>query len=161
MGQTNHEQIVCRKLDSPELPVAMKLAWNVYAACLAPESSTEGNETFRTYVQDPLRLEDGVCFGAFAENSMLGMIFIREDSHISLFFVEPVYQRQGIGRALMEKVMALFSDRTLTVNAAPKAVGAYTHMGFTPTSGEQLRDGIRYVPMERMERLLCKSGFVT
>ena len=38
----------------------------------------------------------------------------------------------------------------ITVDAAPGAVDKYIHMGMKPTAPEQMVDGKRYTPMERL-----------
>jgi GNAT superfamily N-acetyltransferase len=85
---------------------------------------------------------------------LLGLLDVREGSHISLFFVSGKHQRQGIGRALLEKAVEMCSRidpgrKTLTVNASPNAVGAYRALGFRRLQPEQEKNGIRYVAMAR------------
>jgi GNAT superfamily N-acetyltransferase len=91
-------------------------------------------------------------FVACDRNRVVGMITLRNETHVSLLFVDEAYHRQGIGRRLMEYVLDYVKNeeghRILTVNAAPYAVGFYHKLGFVDTGKEQLSDGIYYTPME-------------
>jgi predicted GNAT family N-acyltransferase len=61
-------------------------------------------------------------------------------------------QRAGIGRKLLEHVCSRCRSRgrrILTVNAAPNAVSAYEHLGFSAQGPEHEESGIRSVPMMR------------
>lgn len=140
--------LIIRRLSKRELPQAMALARDVYDRCLAPHTSPEGVETFHAYVRDPANMENRVGFGAFEGGEMVAMLLVREEEHISLFFVRQGRQRQGIGSALMAAALGYYDRAALTVHAAPEAVGAYERMGFRVLGGEISEDGIRYVPME-------------
>jgi predicted GNAT family N-acyltransferase len=37
----------------------------------------------------------------------------------------------------------------MTVNSSPYAVEIYMHLGFTPVSEPQEKDGIKYIPMKK------------
>ena len=79
---------------------------------------------------------------------MVGIIATRKQgSHITLFFMDEAYQRQGIGRRLFETAMMDAEGAMITVNAAPAAVAIYRKLGFVAIKGEQVTDGIRYTPM--------------
>ncbi|MDE6983508.1 MAG: GNAT family N-acetyltransferase, partial [Lachnospiraceae bacterium] len=90
---------------------------------------------------------------AYDSGSMVGMISLRGETHISLLFVDERYHRMGIGRALIEYVSGYVlteeGHRSITVNAAPYATGFYHRMGFVDTDVEQTSDGVRYTPMRR------------
>lgn len=81
------------------------------------------------------------------------MISLRNETHISLLFVDANYHRHGIGRQLIQYV----SDYVLreeghdfvTVNAAPYAVEFYHRIGFVDTDVRQFNDGIWYTPMRK------------
>ena len=91
-------------------------------------------------------------FVALDKNRIVGMITLRNASHISLLFVDEKYHRRGIGRALIEYIREyLLSEAGIgkvTVNAAPYGVAFYHKLGFTDLRPEEERDGIKYTPME-------------
>lgn len=84
---------------------------------------------------------------------MVGMISLRNETHISLLFVDGQYHRMGIGRGLIDYVSRYVLTEeghdSITVDAALYATGFYHRLGFVDTDREQTRDGIRYTPMMR------------
>jgi len=93
-------------------------------------------------------------FIAVAENNsqIVGMIDIKENYHISIFFVEPSYMGKGIGRRLLSHAIMLCQQNKtdlieLEVHSSPWAVPVYIKLGFDPTGPEQQSRGIRYTRM--------------
>jgi GNAT superfamily N-acetyltransferase len=83
---------------------------------------------------------------------LVGMIDVRDSSHICLFFVEAGEREQGIGRALLETAIERSSatgptPSAITVNSSPWAVPVYEGLGFVATGPEIEHNGIRAVPM--------------
>lgn len=87
---------------------------------------------------------------AESEDGLLGMIDLRDGSHVSLFFVEAAHQRRGIGAALLDAAIARNPEsRVVTVNSGPAAVSAYRALGFVEVAPVAEVDGIRYVAMRK------------
>lgn len=85
--------------------MALELVWEVFGQFEAPEYSQQGVEAFRQSIQDEAYLRQLVCYGAFVEEMLVGVMATRnQGTHIALFFVKAAYQRQGIGRALFDAV---------------------------------------------------------
>ena len=84
---------------------------------------------------------------------LVGIISLRNETHISLLFVDASYHKKGIGRSLIEYlgnyVFLEEGCQKMTVNAAPYAVEFYHKLGFYDRGLEQTNDGIRYTPMEK------------
>lgn len=135
-----------RELTEQEIPAALTLAWQVFEQFVAPGYPVEGVETFHRFLEEENWSRRLRMIGAVEGGRVVGLLAMR-DSHISLFFVEKGRQRQGIGRSLLSYEQVHGSDRSLSVNAAPDASETYRRLGFRETDTEQLRDGIRYVPM--------------
>jgi GNAT superfamily N-acetyltransferase len=91
-------------------------------------------------------------FVAVYGNKCLGMLTIREKSHISLLFVDGDYHYNGIGSALIkfvsDYVLTEEGIDKLTVNASPYAIDFYHRLGFRDTHKETVADGIKFTPME-------------
>ena len=86
---------------------------------------------------------------------LIGVIDVRESSHISRFFVETTYQRQGIGRQLLNEAVALCCGKkpsltAIDVHSSLWAVSIYEKLGFIQTGPEEERSGIRFVPMVKI-----------
>lgn len=81
-------------------------------------------------------------------DELLGVIELKEGRHITMFFVRPRAQYQGVGKLLIEKALQLARGQTVTVNASLTSVDAYIHYGFTTTGSIGEISGLRYQPME-------------
>ncbi|MDO4188291.1 MAG: GNAT family N-acetyltransferase [Lachnospiraceae bacterium] len=150
------EDIEIRPIKSNEWEEAMGLAWDTFILFEAPEYSKEGIESFRNFVNDPilkrLFLEGKYrAVAAYDNGFMVGIIGVRNETHISLLFVDSEYHRRGIAKKLMHKIFEMtyndYGKREMTVNSSPYAVGFYHKIGFKDTDVEQTTDGIRYTPM--------------
>lgn len=145
-----------RELEREDIAPAMAFVWRVFAEFEVPEYSAEGVETSRAFIAPEkinrmrntgeLRL-----WGTFLDGVLRGVLAVRGEAHISLFFVEKENHRQGIGRALWTHyadACRAAGIHHITVNSSPYAVEVYCRLGFTETDAEQTRNGIRYIPME-------------
>ena len=145
------ETVEVRPLQPAEMPEALALVERVFMAFEAPEYSEEGIKTFLTFIRDANAVSTLTFYGAFEEGLIRGVLATRGSSHIALFFVDAAHQNRGIGRALFSAAWNACRADGMTVNSSPYAVEIYRRLGFEPISGEQLRDGIRYTPMQCMK----------
>ena len=152
-----NDNILIRTINENEWEEAMNLAWDTFILYEAPEYTKEGNTSFRNFVRDPilktLFIEGKYnVLAAFNNNIIVGIIGVRNETHISLLFVDSEYHKKGIARRLVEKTFERtyekYGKREMTVNSSPYAVGFYHKMGFVDTDIEQTTDGIRYTPMK-------------
>ena len=136
---------------------AMTLAWKTFMKFEADIYTDEGIQNFEDFITDTTlhrMFLMGVyqMFVALDRKQIVGMLTLRNNSHISLLFVDEKYHRRGIGRALIEYLREyLLSEAGIskvTVNAAPYGVAFYHKLGFQELRPEEERDGIRYTPME-------------
>ncbi len=142
-----------RECSPKERPRALALALDVFMQYVAPDYSSEGVETFRTFVGGTEAMESLAIYGAFDGEMLAGMIATRNNGgHITLFFVDSRYHRRGVGRALMQKVIDLCPDDVITVHSSPYAVPVYEKLGFCAICEERLNDGIRYTPMKYLRK---------
>lgn len=135
---------------------AMALAWRVFMQFEARDYSPEGIESFQDFITDSILyrmflMGQYQLFAAYDNERMIGMISLRNETHISLLFVDAKYHRRGIGRQLIQYVSNYVLREEghdfVTVNAAPYAVEFYHRVGFVDTDVKQLNDGIWYTPM--------------
>jgi GNAT superfamily N-acetyltransferase len=121
----------------------------------AVEYSAEGIQEFYLYANArSMRERAATHFTLVAESAgqLVGIIEMRNYSHVALLFVHPDWHRHGIGRSLMVHALEYCRDSghkpdLLTVNSSPYAVPFYTHFGFQPNQAEQQVHGIRFTPM--------------
>lgn len=136
---------------------AMVLAWKTFLRFEADVYSPEGVKHFRDFITDTT-LHRMFIMGAYQmfvaldRDKIVGMITLRNSTHISLLFVDEKYHRRGIGRALMgyltNYLLTEVGAAYVTVNASPYGVGFYHKLGFKDIRPEEEKDGIIYTPMK-------------
>lgn len=135
----------------------MALAWRTFLRFEAQDYPPEGVRNFERFVSDQTIYRMFIIgsyhlFVAYAGTKLVGMITLRDDSHISLLFVDEKYHRQGIGRALVQCVSDFLVSESrasrMTVNASPYGVEFYHKLGFRDVRPQEQKDGIIYTPME-------------
>lgn len=136
---------------------AMALAWKTFLQFEADIYTKEGVRNFEDFITDTTLHRMFVMgsyqmFVALDQTKIVGMITLRNVSHISLLFVDEKYHRQGIGRALIEYLREyLLSEagiEKVTVNSSPYGVDFYHKIGFRDIRPEEEKAGIKYTPME-------------
>lgn len=154
-------KITVRSAYRNEWDDAMALAWRTFMKFEASDYTQEGIRSFQDFITDTVLHRMFVMgayqlFAAFDGDKMVGMISLRNQTHISLLFVDEKYHRMGVGRRLIEYicdyVLREEGHDHVTVNAAPYAVGFYHRVGFHDTHDEEMSEGIRYTPMVRVFR---------
>jgi GNAT superfamily N-acetyltransferase len=122
-----------------------------FAACVAPDYGPEGQATFRAFAAaDAIarRLIAGNAgFVALHGGAVAGFVEVTPERHIPLLFVDPPQHRRGIARRLLAAALEDRSGGPATVNASPRAVTAYQHLGFRPTGPERAENGLVFTPM--------------
>ena len=145
-----------RPLFVNEWEEAMRLAWDTFLLFEAPDYSMEGINAFKTFINDPILKQmftEGRyrTLAAFQNGLMIGFLGVRNETHISLLFVDRDYHKRGIAAALLKRMFAMtykeYGKREMTVNSSPYAVDFYHRIGFTDTDFVQTTDGITYTPM--------------
>lgn len=147
-----------RKARLEEWDDVMAMTWKTFVRFEAKDYTKEGVRSFFDFISDPVLqrmfINDAYpMFVAEDKGKIIGMITLREGTHISLLFVDEAYHRQGVGSSLMRTIWEFIRTEVgkeiVTVNAAPYGVGFYHKLGFTDLGPEEARDGIRYTPMKR------------
>ncbi len=147
-----------RPVTPDRLPEALSLCWNVFCQYNAPSFPSEGIGAFHAYLHPdhigPLCRTGRLQFyAAYRESQMVGVLGLHGFSHISLLFVEGDCQGQGIGKALIRYALFLAKKAwraSLSVHAAPYALGFYRGCGFEDTGPQAMRNGILYTPMRHL-----------
>ncbi len=148
--------ITYREIHQGEEENVCKLIIECFNEFVAPGYSEDGIIEFSKYVtlkstRDRLSRNHFMLL-ALDGNLIAGVIEVRNNNHISLFFVRKEYQNQGIGRKLhelaIEKCKTLKPDvDVIDVNSSPYAVPIYEKLGFVKVSNEQIANGMRFTPM--------------
>lgn len=132
------------------------LVLRVFDEFVAPQFSQEGRQEFRSYDDPHLLLLrsrwNHFVLLAVSQKEIAGMIEMRDDGHITLFFVDKRFQGSGVGGELLRRALAICRRRnpeitTVTVNSSPNAVGIYDRLGFRRAGPKLDENKIRFVPM--------------
>ena len=118
------KEYLIRPLYKTEWEEAMQLAWDTFLIYEAPEYTKEGIKSFKNFVRDPilkqLFLEGKYqTLAAFCNGLMVGILGVRNETHISLLFVDREYHRQGIASKLLDRMFTQvdkqYGKRKMTV----------------------------------------------
>ena len=148
--------LTIRPLEKRDLPAVHGIVMRAFETSIAPGYAPSGIETFARYASQTeiaRRIADNhTILVAETAGTLAGVVEVRRFEHVSMLFVDPAHQRNGIGRALLDAALALCASHApkppaLTVNSAPSAVAFYKHAGFRPTGPATDTDGIVSVPM--------------
>jgi GNAT superfamily N-acetyltransferase len=146
-----------RQMKQGEEAVVVDLVLSVFSEFVALQFSNEGIAEFKNFATKKAlldRLKSGSLFiVAQYEQEIIGMIEMRDNSHIALLFVKNTYQKKGIAKKLLQKAIAHCKNRNhhikkITVNASPNAYDAYLHIGFKGEKTVKTVNGIQFIPME-------------
>lgn len=139
-----------------EEPLVVDLVLKVFTEFVAPQYSSEGIAEFRKFV-NVNALEDRFVAGnpiilAESGRKIIGVIEMRDNSHIALLFIEKAFQRMGIAKKLINEGIKTCKKRNqniyrFTVNSSPNAFDAYDNIGFKGSWSEKAVNGIRFIPM--------------
>jgi GNAT superfamily N-acetyltransferase len=145
-----------RLMRPEEAPAVSAMVSEAFQQSLGPGQSEEARQEFLTYTAPDQLLErsrrGNQILIAEVEGRIAGTLEVRPPSHVAQLFIAASYQGQGIAQALVD---AAFPDSltasglTVTVNAPPEAVTTYARLGFRVIAAEQMRNGVRFVPMTR------------
>lgn len=151
------EQIGYDLLPPDEAEQASKMVVAIFGEHVAPGLSDDGVFAFKKYA-DPVALQERMNAGAFVlaaryDDRLIGLIEVRDNSHVGLLFVLTEFQGLGVGRTLLNRAIDICCNKDtelqrMTVNSSLNSVHAYLKLGFKKTDDEQSVHGIRFTPME-------------
>ena len=131
---------------------ALQIVKEVFMEFEAPDYCEEGIKEFMKSIEDEEFLNKHIFHGAYINGKMVGVVATRNTHHhIGLLFVDKNFQHMGIGRQLIRYILQMKDDKPITVNSSPYAHNFYKKFGFIDTDSEQTFNGIRYIPMIRVE----------
>jgi ribosomal protein S18 acetylase RimI-like enzyme len=157
MPLTKISEVSYRLMKPGEEAGIVDLVLKIFTQFVAPEYSQEGIAEFMKFVRnDDLRNRiraGNLVLLAESGKNIIGVVEVRENSHVALLFVENFHQRKGIGKELIRRSIEMCKTRKpdlirLTVNSSPNAFKAYRKFGFKDIGGERTVNGIRFIPME-------------
>ena len=147
-----------RMMRESEESDVVQLILTVFSEFVAPHFSDDGVLEFKKFVNEASLIErfqaGNPIIVAVLEDEIVGVIEIRENHHIALFFVKNSCQQKGIGRKMLGEAINVCRERNsslqkITVNSSPNAYAAYQRLGFTGEQTVKTVNGISFIPLER------------
>lgn len=123
-----------------------------FSTSIASSLSEEGVLTFSKIASSDSFLkrikEDNLMLIAECGEKIVGVIELKEGSHIAMLFVEPDKQMKGIGRKLLSSALSYAKVSTVTVSASLSSVPMYRKYGFECKADIAESAGLIYQPMQ-------------
>jgi len=148
--------IVYRKAKPEDIYPAFKLALRVFVENEAPDHEQDAVDKFRSecinneeYINN-YAAGKHVMYIALENDNIVGLVNESGNGHISMLFVDGLYQRQNIAAALMNSIVCdlkLRGFNKITLNSSPYALQFYKYYGFKPAGAGQKKDGFIFTPM--------------
>ncbi len=152
----NAQGITIRPATNEEWDEAIHLIWKTFVRYDAKDYPQNGIDSFAEFITDETLHRMFVVgayemFLAIIEQTIIGVVTLRDQTHISLLFVDGEYQHKGVGSMLVdyvyEYVQYAYQSTQLTVNAAFSATEFYEQYGFTHVREAFVQKGIFVAPM--------------
>lgn len=142
-----------RKMTHEDLPSANALCLEAFMLAVAPALSAQGVETFTKVAAQEAFAErmahDNLMLICVAEETLVGLIELKEGRHVAMLFVAPTWQRRGVGKRLLSAALEQARADVVTVRASLSSVPAYERYGFALAGEVGEFAGLTYQPMEK------------
>jgi GNAT superfamily N-acetyltransferase len=151
--------MVIRRAGAGDAEAIAELILSVAAVSLLPDFAEQGRTHFRadhTPESIARRMASGFVYHvADSGGELVGVVGIRDRSHLYHLFVATAWQGNGLARTLWEharaECLAAGHESPFTVNSAVQATGVYERFGFVRSGPTQEKNGVPFVPMELRE----------
>ena len=139
-----------------EEEAACDLLSRAFEEFVADGLSPEGREEFYSYADPRLLIKrsrwNHIVLLALAEDEIIGMIELRDDGHVALFFVDGDHQGKGVGGELLRRGIGAAIMRNpgiskATVSSSPNSVAIYERFGFRRREEDGGEGTIPSIPM--------------
>lgn len=142
------------KAEASDAAAISSLAIETCERFIFQNTSEEGRETLRqlyrsSNVKQRIRANDRFVL-LFIGEALVGAAAMRsDDNHVYLFFVAGHLHGQGLGRKLMDALVAdLGETGYVTLNSSTYAIDFYKHLGFEATGPVSSAKGVEFLPMK-------------
>ncbi|MFT5674311.1 MAG: GNAT superfamily N-acetyltransferase [Paraglaciecola sp.] len=147
--------MIFRKAEPDDIDAISKLLTELVKKYILPSCTSEGGEIILTSMQpDSIKtyFDSGYQYHVAEDDGVVvGVVGMKDNSHLYHLFVADPQQGLGLSRALWElardECLANDNEGRFTVNSAPNAQNVYLKFGFTPIGGIRERFGIKDIPM--------------
>jgi GNAT superfamily N-acetyltransferase len=152
------EEIIIEEIKTEEIEFAINMVKTVFNEFVGKDYSEEGNKEFLDFLlsdkmKERLKNNLNKTFIAKYDSEIIGLLEIKNNDHISLFFIKKEFHGKGIGRILFEYYLRILKQnnydiKIVSVNSSIFAENIYSKLGFRKINEIQEKNGIKYLPME-------------
>ncbi len=149
---TGKADITCRNMCFGEEDLVFDLVKTGFDEYILHDVTEEGAKEFLRAAREMIYDRPAGHFILVSESRgvVSGMIDVRNNSHLCLFFVAREFQRKGVGKGLLDQAIrkCVAQDpgvSEIEVHASLFAVPIYKRLGFREVKPEQIVNGIRFV----------------
>lgn len=156
MKEERSKQMIVRQAMNNDAEVISRLILPLVEKFIAPEFSPSGQRNLLTSME-PAALRGFFEAGhryhvAEVEGQIVGVVGIRDNSHVHHLFVAEDFQRRGIARRLWTvakgECLAAGNPGQFTVYSSRYALEVYRRLGFVEAGPPETKDDVTAVPMK-------------
>ena len=115
--------------------------------CLSPEGQKNMRKARQVDIKRAIDTDIYTAVKAVKDGQIVGYVSWRQGNYIAQLYVSSKYPKKGIGRELVSEMRRRSGSSSIELKASVNAVSFYKRLGFKPIDKEQVKDGIRYLPM--------------
>lgn len=142
-------------LDENNLSLGLNLILNSFMEFESSNLSQEGIDEFQKFISESslkqkLEKKELELFCYCINSEVIGILGLKNNSHISLLFVKKSFTKQGIGTKLIEFAKCKCQEsriKKLTVNSSVYGKEFYKKLGFKQQNNEICFNGLKFTPM--------------
>ncbi len=147
--------MIFRKAQRDDIEAISKLLTEMTKKYILSSCTSEGGEIILSSMSpDSIKayFDSGYQYHvAEDDGAVVGVVGMKDNSHLYHLFIADSQQGRGLSRALWElardECLANDNEGRFTVNSALNAQDVYLKFGFTPVDGIRERFGIKDIPM--------------
>ena len=141
-----------RKIDSKDLHSVSTVCIDAFMGSVAPTLKEEGIKTFQAIaslasLEGRMEAENEMIVYE-SDGEVVGYIELKEGRHIAMLFVSPSFQKKGVGKSLISKILPYAKSDVITVSASLTSIPAYLNFGFEYAGEVSESAGLTYQPMQ-------------
>ncbi|MCJ8342863.1 MAG: GNAT family N-acetyltransferase [Cetobacterium sp.] len=142
-------------LNENDLSLGLDLIKKSFIKFESPNLSQEGINEFQKFISETsikqkLQTKELELFCYQSNSEIIGILGLKNNSHISLLFIKESFTKQGIGTKLVKFAKYNCQKnkiKTLTVNSSVYGKKFYENLGFKSQDNEKCFNGLKFTPM--------------
>ena len=143
--------IEIRKANILDASTIAELVCSVAASCLGEDAISFVNTISPDKIKANIQDKNFSYALGFVASELVAMAAMRDQHHFYHLFVAAKFQNKGIAMSLwlyLKNEAVASGTSIFTVNSSHYAVPVYKKFGFVQMNTAQIKNGIRYVPMQ-------------